>query len=480
MNRDQIRTFLSELPDTPAQESLDPPDLVFLPRMHLKALSLDTSIVIGMRGAGKSFWTAVLSSGQNLLLLKQLTNNPRLNGPQVRVGYGQDDSEKWFPSERTLAQLLERGVDPFTIWQTVVLRHALEVCELSSPLPNKWSEAINWCSAHPEEANRLLTQCDQHLVEHNQPLLILFDALDRLAAGWPEIRHLLAGALRFGLQCRSRRMIRLKFFLRPDMEEDPEIWAFRDSSKLRTSRVELQWGRADLYGLLFHWLGNAPEIGEQFRHDTGFPWTRQGRTFAVPERLIRDEDPQKRLVATIAGPHMGTNPRRGHTYSWIHTHLADAVGRVSPRSFLLAFQKAAETTREKYPSHRYPLHYEAIQQGVIRAAETRVDELKEDYPWIHPLLEACRGAEVPIASAELIQRWDRATLGRVRKEARNKLPPRRFTYDAIRQSMPEALLDDLVELAVVYRTVEGDRINLPDIFRVQFGIKRRGGVRPPR
>ena len=36
-----------------------------------------------------------------------------------------------------------------------------------------------------------------------------------------------------------------------------------------------------------------------------------------------------------------------------------------------------------------------------------------------------------------------------------------------------------VELAVLYRTKDG-RLNMPDIFRVGFGIRRKGGVRPPR
>jgi hypothetical protein len=41
------------------------------------------------------------------------------------------------------------------------------------------------------------------------------------------------------------------------------------------------------------------------------------------------------------------------------------------------------------------------------------------------------------------------------------------------------LIEDLVELAILYRT-EDSRLNMPDIFRVGFGIRRMGGVRPPR
>ncbi len=67
----------------------------------------------------------------------------------------------------------------------------------------------------------------------------------------------------------------------------------------------------------------------------------------------------------------------------------------------------------------------------------------------------------------------------MKKAAGAKLPPRRFTNDPFRKGSPEALIDDLVELAVLYRTKDG-RLNMPDIFRVGFGIRRKGGVKPPR
>jgi hypothetical protein len=91
------------------------------------------------------------------------------------------------------------------------------------------------------------------------------------------------------------------------------------------------------------------------------------------------------------------------TYTWVPTHLADAVGRVSPRSFLLAFKRAAELTDESYHNHQTALHYEAIQQGVIAASRIRVGEIKEDYPWVKPLLEAARGLTVPCDPQELTE-----------------------------------------------------------------------------
>ncbi|MEO5350199.1 MAG: hypothetical protein H7836_11200, partial [Magnetococcus sp. YQC-3] len=480
-----MREVLASLPDVPAWEWLTPPELseVYLPKNHIKALNPEVSIVVGMRGSGKSFWTAVLSSEQpaHQHLRKVLFGHTWKSEVQVRVGYGLSEEESSFPSARVLATLLKKQVDPFVIWQTVLLQHLLAVCAMDVPWKGGWSESTAWCAGHPEEVNRLLAQCDQLLQAQNKTLLVLFDALDRLGSEWPVIRELLRGALRLCLSCRSRRMIRLKFFLRPDMEEDPEIWTFQDSSKLKASGVELQWGKGDLYGLIFHGIGNSPEsIGQTFRQQTSItPWTCREGVYIVPDPLVRDEQRQKEIMARIADTYMGSNSRRGYAYTWIPTHLADAMGRVSPRSFLLAFKKAAEVTEERRANHRLALHYESIQQGVVQASRTRVNEIKEDYPWIKPILDACRGLSVPSDSKEFTRYWDEQSLQSVAEEGNTKLPPRRFTFDSVRLRRTDALLDDLVELAVIYRTEDG-RINMPDIFRVEFGIKRKGGVKPPR
>jgi hypothetical protein len=136
-------------------------------------------------------------------------------------------------------------------------------------------------------------------------------------------------------------------------------------------------------------------------------------------------------------------------------------------------------TAERYPDHSLPLHYTAIQDGVVAASEIRVLEITEDYPWVKPLLEAARGLVVPCTPRELTQTWTPDCLQEAAAASVLKLPPKRYTTDPFRGGRVDALVDDLVELAVLYRTENG-RLNMPDIFRVGFGIKRKGGVKPPR
>lgn len=479
------REALTRLPEVAAQESLDPPPLatVYVPAGHQRALSLDSGIVVGMRGAGKSLWTAVLSSDRHRNFVASLAGNSALQKSTVRVGFGLDDTNAHFPNAQALAQIANTGVDAFNIWKTVVRRHALAVLGRPDPLSGKdWLTLATWTQTHPEEADRLLTECDESLAKSGKVLLVLFDALDRLADNnWSSVRRLLTGALRFALACRMRRAIRLKFFLRPDMEEDSEVWNFPDSSKLRHAKVELNWRTADLYSLVFTFLANDQNSGGQFRKIASqlanIPWPIRDGVFPIPRELI-DDARLRPLVEGIAGPWMGRSHKRGFTYTWIPTHLADAVARISPRSFLLAFKHAAWVTDDTYGQWEYPLHYEAIQRGVAEASQIRIEEIKEDYPWVRALLEAARGLFVPCKPEELMSRWTPERLRDVRAAAR-KLPPRRFTTDPNRKGQPDALIDDLVELAVLYRT-EDNRINMPDIFRVGFGIKRKGGVKPPK
>lgn len=482
-----FRHELMGLPDTAAWDTLDPPQLteIHVPPMHIKALSPDVSIVEGMRGAGKSFWTAVLFSDKARSFVSDAANISGLSSLIVRVGFGIDLSNEQFPNAYRIASLMQKACMPDDIWRGVLLRHALKALEKTLPFDDSVDAAAQWVRDHHDEADDSLTECDRELAKQGKTLLLLFDSLERLSDDWGRIREILSAALRLGLECRSRRAIHFKFFLRPDMvEEEDEIWRFADSSKLLHAKVELKWNPNDLFGLVLLHLANSSQLGPVFRQAiqarTKIKWQAIDEIFPLPRDLTAEEQPLRAIIETLAGPWVGVNAKRGYTYTWIPTHLADAKGRLSPRSILLAFRRSAEWTSEHHSGHKNALHYKGIHQGVAEASNIRIREIKEDYPWVGPLLTALKGATVPLKFEELTERWTKAVIGQSLAEAKRneRLPPRRYSSDAVRKGTPEALVDDLIELAVLYRT-EDRRYNMPDIFRVGFGIKRKGGVRPP-
>jgi hypothetical protein len=97
---------------------------------------------------------------------------------------------------------------------------------------------------------------------------------------------------------------------------------------------------------------------------------------------------QARLINGIAGEFMGSNKKRGQVYTWVPLHLSDAAHTCSPRSFLIAWRKAAE--HHPAPEGRAVDHL-GLLEGVRSASTTRLSELYEDYPWIQPALARCAG-----------------------------------------------------------------------------------------
>ena len=100
---------------------------------------------------------------------------------------------------------------------------------------------------------------------------------------------------------------------------------------------------------------------------------------------------------------MGKDKRRGFPYSWLPSHLGDARGEVSPRSFLAALRFAAQDTERN--EQAYLLHYESIKRGVQEASAIRVRELQEDYPWINTLSEPLKGRSVPCSFEDIRTVW---------------------------------------------------------------------------
>ena len=89
-NAVDIRQALIDLPLVSAKEDLDPPQPseIYIPSLHNKALLQEVSIVEGMRGAGKSFWTAVLLNDDTRKLVSGVANIHKLDQLIVKIGFG--------------------------------------------------------------------------------------------------------------------------------------------------------------------------------------------------------------------------------------------------------------------------------------------------------------------------------------------------------------------------------------------------------
>lgn len=492
------RAFVEALPSAAATHNRPPePRYLYVPQHHMQALSPDHGLVVGIRGTGKSVWWAALQSDEHRKVVSDALHRPILaDVATVDAGFGVALRPDDYPDKRVLGSLLRAGRKPSEIWRTVVAWHTWGKPERDreSPLAaiGTWSGRVEWMETHPEEAARAFWHADEALAARGKRHLVLFDALDRTADEWPILRQLLRGLLEVLLDLRAYRGIRAKAFVRPDMLDDPAVTAFRDASKVTAGKVDLRWVRTDLYSLLFQYLANAREGGEafrrgyeQFRHREGggiIPLVLEGPTppdsfverdgiWQIPI-LLDHESQQHRIFDEIAGKWMGSNPRRGLTYTWLVNHLADAARQASPRSFLVALRTAAE----KSSTGRHALDFEGIKKGVQAASQIRVDEVKEDFFWVPILMEPLRGLAIPCAFNDIERRWREAgVVEKLRREAErgSSLLPRRIDdgYPGLR--------NDLLNLAL-FSLQRYDRINMPDVYRVAFGLGRRGGIKPLR
>ena len=174
-----------------------------------------------------------------------------------------------------------------------------------------------------------------------------------------------------------------------------------------------------------------------------------------------NEKRQQEVFDEIAGPYMGSNARRGRTYTWVPNHLADGLDAVSPRSFLAAIRKAAEEPIK----HDYALHWSGLHEGVRHASTIRADEIEEDIPWAHEAMSVLKDLLVPCTRAALLRAWKGATL-----------------LEKGIDGLPADYGDVLEELrrTGILKVLPDQRINIPDVYRLGFGLRRKGGFAPRR
>lgn len=480
ISAERARDALATLPEGTTHGEIPSLKQVYLPQSHIKAIDPDVPLVIGMRGAGKTFWWGAL---QNPAVRRLASRSTRRSGltkkSKVCTGFGVGLAPDERPDKDTLRQLMEKD-EPRLIWRTVQARH---VAPDDHPLRKQstWAKRVEYVRDNSEEIAQLFYRRDIECEEKDVYFMILFDALDQCADDWTNMYRAIRGLLQTALEMRSCRRLRTKVFLRSDQLNETKIGNFPDASKILSSPVTLNWSRNELYGLLWHSLASGENGSALRKFLANENWERhifdRKHSFVVPRNLVFDEENQRGKFHELAGPWMGKDRRRGFPYTWIPNHLADANGKVSPRSFLEALRKAAKHTAERYSDHRHALHYESIKQGVQAASSIRVRELQEDYPWVHQALAPLKGMVVPCKFGEIANRWrNERLLEHLKNEAAEgdaKLPPRRIDEG------PKGIRDDLEELGIFQRLDDG-RVNVPDVFRVGHKLGRKGGVKPVR
>lgn len=466
LSNDAIGAFAPKLED------------MFAPESHASALDPYTPIIVGSRGAGKSFWSGVL--GQQTTKAAAASAYPRLGLADVKVyfGYTGVGGAQGIGVE-ALNSCIPPGSSKEVIrafWWATILRAIKEEAEEGRiRLADAMEITLDW-----ERRDEIFDVHESRLKGMGTRVLVIFDALDTVAIEWSRRRELTEGLLEVVWATRAYRHIKVKLFLRPDQIDDDAL-QFVELPKLRTGAVRLAWSGEDLYGLFFSRLALSKndEVKKAFSSlclSIGIPPATSGTVLGRQWPLVSTSSAQIKAMESMSGPYMASGThgyKKGRTYTWPLTHLADAFDEVTPRSFLGLLIAAAKSGATPENAAITP---EGIRHGLRAASKTRVDQLHLEFPWIKGVLAPLSGLLLPQEQEEVFKFWRAAkTKESVIRDAadNNYLPP----FPSSSKVDELSLFKALEKIGVMFRRKD-ERLDMPDLFRVAARLLKKGGTAP--
>jgi hypothetical protein len=310
------------------------PEEIFAPEQHAGALDPNVVIVLGARGAGKSFWASVLGDNKTRNAAAEAYPNLGLDKLNVRfglTGMANDGSVSRATIDAQVPSGQEVSFAPL-LWRCVVLRALQSVAKPRSGAPTIGAMMKRY--ADPEDWERDCSKVDRTVAKQGIKVLVVFDALDSIAMDWERLRLLTDALLEVAWSTRGYQALRLKLFLRPDQMRDLGL-RFVELPKLIAAATNLEWKGTDLFGMLFARLGAIRDA------DVHTSLLRLLRLEGVPSPpkslkglrswpLAYNRATQRRVFQRLAGAYMGRSHKKGRTYDWPLKHLADGHGEVTP------------------------------------------------------------------------------------------------------------------------------------------------------
>lgn len=453
-------------------------DEIFAPEHHIGALDPNTTIVLGSRGAGKSFWAGVLANEDTRVVARKIYPSLRLDLVRVELGFTGQGGDSSVSRETIDAQvpLGDERIRGALLWRCVILRAVQMAVDPNQPKPR--IGAMMQTFADPEDWEDAMSQADHMLASKGLQVVVLFDALDAMAEDWNRLRDLTDALLSVAWSIRGYRATRAKLFLRPDQIRDIGL-RFVELPKMIAGATRIFWRPTDLYGMLFARLALNKHPAQRRAFIDLLTQVGMPLPPTTPERFRRStlafsSRAQAFVFTFMAGRFMGRSNKKGRTYDWPINHLADGHGEVTPRSFLTLMIRAAKATSS---ANNQVISAESIRIGLREASKARVEQLGTEFKWIGRVLAPLGRLQVPCTQDVIIERWaESSTLAAVQKRASAKefLPP----IDPVLEGTDDdKLIGKLVRMGIFTKRNDG-RYDMPDLFRVAARLLRKGGVTP--
>ncbi|MBL8634403.1 MAG: AAA family ATPase [Myxococcales bacterium] len=237
------------------------------------------------------------------------------------------------------------------------------------------------------QSERLLRAADDHLLGNDLSTTVVFDGLDTgFESGSPEQwlsrqERFVTALLQVMMDARTRfRRLSLKVFLREDIFLRLSI---QNGSHLEPAKLELRWQPEDLWRIVLNLACTSPtylKLVQALRPGIDRPWS-------------VDEGTLRKLLNPLWGETVGKG--KAKTSNYIQKRTADAQGRLFPRTLVQLLDAAIqkERTQEPVPSATRVIRFASLSDGVTKASEKRVGDLKKEYVELAPYLDALSGMD---------------------------------------------------------------------------------------
>jgi hypothetical protein len=463
---DQRKELLEALAALPVDADLsDSRQLLrtFLPGpQYTKALDQRILVVRGERGAGKTTLFRLMRAAQELGVPLSALIDGAPDGDRIE-GFSEQGQSHPAAGAITAFAASAAKEDLRALW----LGHLCGRLGSQSAEPGEPdffrhyrtapTEPGSWVPAARQAGPALYGWLDARERAEGRTQFVIYDHLDRIGTTDSAVREKVSSSLLdlwLSLSQRYQR-IRGKVFLREDLFQST-LRAFADATKLAARSVVLEWSAGSLYALLVRQMGGDTPLRTWLKEAARIELRQHRQLGWLPEPEL-DEATQEQFARALLGRYMGAGANKGVTYRWMINHLKDAHGRVTPRSLLRLVSSAAhDALPNPKATHRRLLTHVDVQRSLEKASELRAAEVQEDFPVVQRLGQL-RGKVLFLPKRDVIK-----ALGAAHVD------------DGYDEKAGEAF-EVLLQIGVLIVRKSGE-IDVPDIYRYGFGIKRRGGV----
>lgn len=245
----------------------------------------------------------------------------------------------------------------------------------------------------------------------NYRIWILLDRLDVVFEHGSDLEFIaLRGLLKAyeSFQVRSgktSKALRVKIFLRDDIFDfitSPEQFrkiSLHKAAKLgalthitaRATKTPLEWTQEQIQQLLLKRLFLSPTMRSYFK---------------TSQDDLNKESTRKAVWNQIFGEKIEPGKKRPDSISWIYTRLSDSRQQVTPRSAIDFLIGTIDEQRRFFNLNKIDqeriFSFQAVKQGVVTASNQKyIQETKNEYPKIIPLVERLKGRSAKISISEI-------------------------------------------------------------------------------